>query len=499
MPANAGSSRPKARTWTAAQNWTITAIANILNKTERELNEVFSGADFTTLMEEGEDWKEMAGKSTVPPISRITTSHRDDSTQLTSDRVRLVFLTFYSLITPSLTSILLQLYSEIMKRGVEKYRALLSLGPTAIIVDDDFQTMSRLYSCNARRKTRTLKGQETHSSTMSKPKSLPIRQSPTSPTAAGSSSTGCKPPFPAEPRSQRETGKRPASASSLDLQVPYRATRPKTSIRMPTKLLVRWINPKPDAINMAAAQDLEAVAKTFNELVGWVQSRFRLQEFGCEINPRELRCSTLPPPDGAGTMFNTMSFDNTVLTASQFEIAVVVADVRGQLWLTFETIDDATRRSSPETPSSADGGRPSGGENGVIYVRTTTKSSLAITAPAIKREGSTSRPPEINIPAPAAIEDGQPEKRLGDVYESDKDLPAPIFRQNPRSRTTDDEPDSESESDASGYAVDDSDIILQHEVDHNKLSLGESDVHLNAESQALAVNKDDTDYDWYVL
>ena len=79
MPANAGSSRPKARTWTTAQNWTITAIANVLNKTERELKEAFSGADFTTLMEEVEDWKEMAGKSTVPPILQITTSHHDDS------------------------------------------------------------------------------------------------------------------------------------------------------------------------------------------------------------------------------------------------------------------------------------------------------------------------------------------------------------------------------------------------------------------------------------
>ena len=36
-------------------------------------------------------------------------------------------------------------------------------------------------------------------------------------------------------------------------------------------------------------------------------------------------------------------------------------------------------------------------------------------------------------------------------------------------------------------------------MDHNKLSLGESDVQLNAKSQALAVDKDNTDYDWWVL
>ena len=59
-----------------------------------------------------------------------------------------------------------------------------------------------------------------------------------------------------------------------------------------------------------------------------------------------------------------------------------------------------------------------------------------------------------------------------------------------------DESDSKSES---GYAIDVGDIILEHVVDHNKLPLGESDIQQNAESQALVVDKDNTDYDWWVL
>ena len=82
--ATTGRNRPEARTWTAAQNWTITAIANVLNKTEWELKEVFSGTDFATLMAEVEDWKATAGKPTVPSISRITSQN---SAQPTSDQV----------------------------------------------------------------------------------------------------------------------------------------------------------------------------------------------------------------------------------------------------------------------------------------------------------------------------------------------------------------------------------------------------------------------------
>ena len=70
----AGRNRPEVRTWTAAQIWTITAIVNILNTTERELKEVFSGKDFAMLMAEVEDWKMSAGKPIVLSISQITTS-----------------------------------------------------------------------------------------------------------------------------------------------------------------------------------------------------------------------------------------------------------------------------------------------------------------------------------------------------------------------------------------------------------------------------------------
>ena len=114
-------------------------------------------------------------------------------------------------------------------------------------------------------------------------------------------------------------------------------------------------------------------------------------------------------------------------------------------------------------------------------------------APLIKQESSTSPPPrpDILIPAPAAI-DFQPKESLEDGYESDKDLQAHICKQKSRSRASTDGSDSESES---GYAIDVGDIILEHVVDHNKLPLGESDVQLNAELQALAVDKDNTDYD----
>ena len=89
--ATTGRNRPEARTWTTAQSWTMTAIANVLNKTERELKEVFSGTDFVTLMAEVEDWKTTDGKPTVPSISRITTSQ--NSAQSTSDQVGCLIFT----------------------------------------------------------------------------------------------------------------------------------------------------------------------------------------------------------------------------------------------------------------------------------------------------------------------------------------------------------------------------------------------------------------------
>ena len=70
------------------------------------------------------------------------------------------------------------------------------------------------------------------------------------------------------------------------------------------------------------------------------------------------------------------------------------------------------------------------------------------------------------------------------------------MKQKFRSQASTDESDSESEN---CYAIDEGDIILECVVDHNKLDLGESDVQLNAESQALAVDKDTTDYDWWAL
>lgn len=391
-----------------------------------------------------------------------------------------------------------------MMRGVEKHRALLSLGQTAAVIDDDLQTMSRLYSCNARRKARSREGQETPSSAVSKPKSLPIRQSPNSPTPTGSSSVGRGPPSrPELPSHGEAAGKRPAPASpSPDPAVPHCATRPKIAPRMPLRFFVKWLNPKPDAVDVACEQDISSVVKTFDELVGWIRNRFRLEHFGCKVNLSELRCVTLPPPEGADELFETVSFKHAVLTASQYDMVIIIADLRGQLWLTFETVDDATRHSSPATPGSVDGlGSSSSGPGGdpecdVIYVKTTTKSSLPVTAPATKREGSASLPPEVLVPAPAANEDDQLEKGLEEEYESDEDLQAPLFKQQPRSRAADDEPDSESES---GYAIDDGELLLEHVADLDKLALGESDNRQNTESQALAADKDDTDYNWYVL
>ena len=123
-------------------------------------------------------------------------------------------------------------------------------------------------------------------------------------------------------------------------------------------LLVRWLNWKPGAVEADVEEDSEAVPKTFDELVGWIQERFSLQDFGCKINFSELRCSTLPPLDGASGMFSTIKFDHTVIDAKKYTIARVVAHMRGQLWLTFETIDEATRCSSTPAPASVGGCDP---------------------------------------------------------------------------------------------------------------------------------------------
>jgi hypothetical protein len=386
-------------------------------------------------------------------------------------------------------------------RGVEKHRALLSLGQTAKVVDDDLQTMSRLYSCHARRRSRAREGQETPNSALSKPTSLFIRQSPISPTAASSSSIGLEPPSRTELESLGEVaGKRPASASPpSDLAVPHGATRLKTSFQPRTRLVAEWKNRKTDAgaKRYATAPDVEDVAKTFAELVQWIQKSFRLQDFGCKINFNELRLSTLPPPDGASGLFTTVSFTNTVLTADDFCLGLYAAEIRNQFWISFETIDDSAGRSSPAMPVSIDGSRSSGGgsEDDIVYVKTTTNSSLPITALIVKQECSISPPPEILIPAPAAI-DSQSEKSLEDGYESDKDLQAPVFKRISRPEASTDESDTKSET---GYAIDGGDIIVEHEADHNKLFLGETEVHPSAELQALAVDKDDIDYDWYIL
>ena len=107
---------------------------------------------------------------------------------------------------------------------------------------------------------------------------------------------------------------------------------------------MRWLNSKPGAVEADVEEDSEAVPKTFDELVGWIQERFSLEDFGCKINFSELRCSALPPLEGASGMFSTIKFDHTVIDARKYRIARVVACMRVQLWLTFETIDDATRR-----------------------------------------------------------------------------------------------------------------------------------------------------------
>ena len=95
-------------------------------------------------------------------------------------------------------------------------------------------------------------------------------------------------------------------------------------------------------------------------------------------NFSELRCSTLPPLNGASGMFSTIKFNHTVIDTRKYRIALVVACMRGQLWLTFETIDDATHRSSTAAPARVGGSKHSGGDGGddVLYVKTTTTSSL---------------------------------------------------------------------------------------------------------------------------
>ena len=131
----------------------------------------------------------------------------------------------------------------------------------------------------------------------------------------------------------------------------------------------------------------------------------------------------------------------------------------GPAWLTFETIDNATRRPSTAAPASVGGSKHSGEDGGydVLYVKTTTTSSLSMMAPLMKRKSPTSPlpGPDILIQAPAAI-DYQPKESLEDGYESDKDLQAPVFKQKSRLQASTDESDSESES---GYAIDEGDII----------------------------------------
>ena len=109
-------------------------------------------------------------------------------------------------------------------------------------------------------------------------------------------------------------------------------------------LLVRWLSSKPDTVKADVEEDSVAVPKIFDVLVGWIQECFSLQDFGCKINFSELRCSTLPPLDGASGMVSTIKFDHSVIDARKYRIARVIAYMRGQLWLTFETIGDATCR-----------------------------------------------------------------------------------------------------------------------------------------------------------
>ena len=163
-----------------------------------------------------------------------------------------------------------------MRRGVEKHRVLLSLGPTATIIDDDLQTTSRLYPCHARHKTRAREGQEMPNPTLSNPISLPIQQSSTTPTVASSSPVGREPPSSAKERPLGEGAEKcqASESPSSDLVAPHSARRLKTS--NPTcMLLVRWLNSKPCAVEAVVEEDREAVPKTFDELVEWIQERFR--------------------------------------------------------------------------------------------------------------------------------------------------------------------------------------------------------------------------------
>ena len=96
-------------------------------------------------------------------------------------------------------------------------------------------------------------------------------------------------------------------------------------------LLVRWLNSKLGAVEADVEEDSEAVPKTFDELVGWIQECFSLQDFECEINFSELRCSTLPPLDGANGMFCTINFDHTVIDARKYRITSVVPCIWGLL------------------------------------------------------------------------------------------------------------------------------------------------------------------------
>ena len=163
-----------------------------------------------------------------------------------------------------------------MRRNVERHRVLLSLEPTATIIDDDLQTISRLYSCNARRKTLAREGQEMPNPTLLKPISLPIRQSSTTPTVASSSPTGHEPPSLAKLRPPGGAEKRPVLESPpSDLVAPHSASRLKTS-NSKCMLLVRWLNWKPGTVEADVEEDSEAVPKTFDELVGWIQERFCL-------------------------------------------------------------------------------------------------------------------------------------------------------------------------------------------------------------------------------
>ena len=80
-------------------------------------------------------------------------------------------------------------------------------------------------------------------------------------------------------------------------------------------------------------------------------------------------------------MFHSIKFDHTIIDARKYRIARVVACMRGQLWLTFETIDDANRCSSTAAADSVGGSKHSGGDGGddVLNVKTTSSSNLSMT------------------------------------------------------------------------------------------------------------------------